>query len=124
MFGLDFPNDPNGNDFDDYQIATRKTAVYSQDKALEYLSLGLCSEAGEVAGKIKKIVRGDYEGKGAQAYDEVRKKILDECGDVLWYVSELTQLLGFKLSEAAESNIEKLRDRKARGTVQGDGDNR
>ena len=123
MFGI-ADIDPNGNDFDDYQNAAQKTALYPTDKAMEYLVLGLCGEAGELANKVKKIIRGDYEGKGAIEYEKVRQDLLSEAGDVLWYLSETLRTLDFKLSQCAENNIEKLQERKRNNTVKGEGDNR
>jgi NTP pyrophosphatase (non-canonical NTP hydrolase) len=102
--------------FDDYIHGARKTAIYPRDRSLEYLALGLASEAGEVAGKIKKWLREDD-------YD-FSDKIADELGDVLWYMTMLGDELGFSLDEIMERNIAKLQDRQARDQLQGSGDER
>lgn len=106
--------------FNEYQIATSQTAVYPKESALEYLALGVASEGGEIAGKAKKIIR-DEDGKitPARAY-ELRKEI----GDVLWYLSEMSTLLGFTLEDVADENIDKLLSRQARGVLHGSGDER
>ena len=108
-------------DFDNYQIEARKTAVYpNKDKNFIYPTLGLVGESGEVAEKIKKILRDkngilDYESKLA---------LKKELGDVLWYISNLCDELNFSLSEVAKNNLEKLNSRKSRGKISGSGDNR
>lgn len=104
---------------DDYQIASRETAIYPEvssgsDLALSYCALGLASESGEVSGKVKKVLRD-----GADPYT-----VRDELGDVLYYVAALASELGLPLSEIARSNMEKLQSRKERGVLQGNGDNR
>ena len=82
--------------------------------------LGLSDESGEVLGKFKKILRD----KNGQLTDEDKAEIAKELGDVLWYVSAVTHLLGYSLDDVAQMNIEKLASRKARGKLQGSGDNR
>jgi len=104
------------NTFDDYQKAAETTAIYSKKTALEYLSLGLASEAGEVAGHIAKYYRSD------RPYP--MEDILAECGDVLWFISELARIHNKPLSELAAENIAKLQSRKQRGKLKGNGDKR
>jgi NTP pyrophosphatase (non-canonical NTP hydrolase) len=82
--------------------------------------LGLVNEAGEVAGKIKKIFR-DKDGVIGEAEWEALKA---ELGDVLWYLAQTCTELDISLDEVAESNLNKLLDRQARSTIRGDGDNR
>lgn len=105
-----------------YQVATRETAVYPHSdtgdpEALSYCALGLVGEAGEVANKVKKILR---DGDTA----ELRTAIRGELGDVLWYAARLADELGVSLTTVAADNLDKLRDRKARGVLGGSGDNR
>ena len=108
-------------DFDNYQIEARKTAIYpNKDKNFIYPTLGLVGESGEVAEKIKKILRDkngkfDYESKTA---------IKKELGDVLWYLANLCNELEFTLNEVAEENLEKLNNRLSRGKISGSGDDR
>jgi NTP pyrophosphatase (non-canonical NTP hydrolase) len=107
--------------FTDYQTKARGTAKYPViGHAVIYPTLGLTNEAGEVAGKIKKIFR-DKNGVIGEAEIEALKS---ELGDVLWYLAQVCTELNISLDEVAEMNIEKLLDRKARGKIQGDGDNR
>jgi NTP pyrophosphatase (non-canonical NTP hydrolase) len=105
---------------DAYQDITNDTAVYPQDYALEYLGLGLASEAGEVAGKLKKIIRD----QGGTLRPEDVAALKSELGDVLWYTAQLADKLGLWLSDVAQTNAHKLYDRKERGALQGSGDNR
>jgi NTP pyrophosphatase (non-canonical NTP hydrolase) len=104
--------------FDEYQYHTGSTAIYPEEKALEYLALGAVGEAGEVAGKIKKIIRGD------KKLEEVREAILDEVGDVLWYLARMCKELDSDLGVVADSNLRKLASRQSRNVIKGDGDTR
>ncbi len=107
--------------FTDYQTKSRATAKYPViGHAVIYPTLGLTNEAGEVAGKIKKIFR-DKDGAIGEAEREALKS---ELGDVLWYIAQVCTELDISLDEVAEVNIAKLLDRQARGKIQGDGDNR
>ena len=107
--------------FTDYQQKSRATAKYPViGHGVIYPTLGLANEAGEVAGKIKKIFR-DKDGVIGEAERETLKS---ELGDVLWYISQVCTELDISLDEVAESNIAKLLDRQARGVIKGDGDNR
>jgi len=106
--------------FNEYQEKALLTAIYPKEKALEYCTLGLCSETGEVAGKVKKIIRD----KNGVLTNEDRSNIMDEMGDVLWYIATLCDTLTFTLDDCAIHNINKLQARKAKGTLQGSGDNR
>lgn len=108
-------------DFDAYQDHARSTAFYPQvGNNITYPALGLTGEAGEVADKIKKILR-DEEGfvSDARKYD-----IALELGDVLWYVAQLSAELGFSMGEVADMNIEKLKSRHERNALHGSGDRR
>ncbi len=102
--------------FDEYQDETERTAQYPEDEALQYLALGLVGESGEVAEKVKKYIREDDPG-----YLEQLDK---ELGDVLWYLARLADERGLDLSDVAERNLDKLLDRKERGRIHGQGDDR
>ncbi len=107
--------------FNDYQKQSRKTALYpEQDNNYIYPTLGLVGESGEVAEKIKKIIR-DKQGKVDQ---EDRLAIEKELGDVLWYLSQLATELDIDFEDIAKSNLEKLNSRLKRGTLSGSGDDR
>lgn len=108
-------------DFKEYQTKSRETAMYPDlGKNFVYPTLGLSGEAGEIAEKVKKVLR---DSNGVVS-DEIRELIKKELGDVLWYVSQLSSEFGFELNDVAELNIQKLLDRKTRGVLQGSGDNR
>ena len=87
--------------------------------AVAYDGLGL-GEAGEVQGKIKKIIRD----AGGYINVEAKKEISLEIGDVMWYLASLCDNLGLSLEQVAQENIEKLKSRRDRGTLQGNGDYR
>ncbi len=107
--------------FSEYQRRAQATAKYPViGHGVIYPTLGLTNEAGEVAGKIKKIFR-DKEGLIGEAD---RAALTSELGDVLWYLSQVATELGLSLDEIAEHNIHKLLDRLERGKIQGDGDDR
>ena len=109
--------------FLDYQQETAKTAVYpcgTTMEALNYLGHGLTSEAGEVAGKLKKIQRDD----GGAVTMNKKSELADELGDVLYYISEFATHIGFNLEAIAKRNVAKLADRANRGVIQGSGDQR
>jgi NTP pyrophosphatase (non-canonical NTP hydrolase) len=107
-------------DLNHYQQAARRTAIYAEQHRVLYPALGLASEAGEVAGKVKKVLR-DYGGDFAQAPLEA---IRDELGDVLWYVAVLAGDLGLSLDDIAAANLDKLASRQERGRLSGGGDRR
>ena len=104
----------------DYQNRARETAVYPYEDGLTYTALGLCGEAGEVAEKIKKFIRGDsrYEEEG------INQILLPELGDVLWYLANLAYEIGYTLEEVAQNNIDKLNKRMKENTIKGSGDDR
>lgn len=107
--------------FSDYQTRSRATAQYpSIGHPIIYPVLGLANEAGEVAGKIKKVFRD----KGGEISAETRSALQAELGDVLWYLAQVCTELDISMDEVAESNLAKLLDRQARGKIRGDGDNR
>ena len=99
--------------FNVYQKAARRTAIYT-DKVI-YPALGLCGEAGEVAEKIKKFLRDGVMND---------KEVALELSDVLWYIANLAEDLGYDLAEIADMNLEKLADRANRNVIKGNGDNR
>jgi NTP pyrophosphatase (non-canonical NTP hydrolase) len=108
-------------DFKTYQMKSRKTAGYpSIGHPVIYPTLGLVNEAGEVAGKIKKVFRD----KGGEISAETREALKAELGDVLWYIAQVATELDLSLDEIAEHNIAKLYDRLERGKIRGEGDNR
>lgn len=108
--------------FDEYQKQAIGTALNpARDfNALMYRTLGLVGEAGEIAEKVKKILR-DKDGK-ISAQD--KQEIIKELGDVLWYLQSLADIMEVPLSVVAEKNLEKIHSRKARGVTKGSGDNR
>jgi len=111
--------------FKTYEKAAWST--FKLDKSpmqIPYLALGIAGEAGEVADKIKKLIRDNGNGEMPAIPEDKRQAIKLELGDVLWYVSCLSKALGFELEEIADANIEKLASRQNRGVIGGSGDMR
>ena len=106
--------------FEEYQKEAHKTALYPEAYRLVYPALGLAGEAGELANKVKKVLR-DH---GGRLSEEAREAILAELGDVLWYVAQVATDLGESIEAVAQANLAKLRSRKERGRLGGDGDDR
>lgn len=111
--------------FDDYQKQAITTDVYGGKGdilSIAFLNkvLGLAGEAGEVAEKVKKLQRNQ---NGRMSVTD-RQELLSELGDALWYISAIGHYLGEPLSSIAESNLDKLFDRKNRGVIKSKGDNR
>ena len=107
------------NSFDDYQQQSRKTLnLVHTDHQIVYPTLGLTNEAGEVAGKVKKIFRD----KNGVISEEDRQALKGELGDVLWYLAQICTELDLSLEEVAHANLEKLFSRLERGTIKGSGD--
>lgn len=107
-------------DMNEYQHKASETAIYpgkGEVTGLLYVGLGL-GEAGEVQGKIKKVLRDD----NGVVSPEKRDAILSECGDVLWYLAQVTSELNANLADVAQENLDKLAGRKERGTLTGSGD--
>lgn len=103
---------------EEYQDNIKQFAIYpgantANFQEVIYLSLGLTSEAGEVAGKVKKFIRDGM-------LDE--EKFLHELGDVLWYLTMLASACNITIPELAKMNYDKLSERKASGTIKGNGD--
>lgn len=108
-------------DFQAYQRESRKTwGLIETNHPIVYPTLGLANEAGEVAGKVKKIFRD----KGGFISDADRQALKQELGDVLWYLAQICTELGLTLEEVAEANLTKLASRQERGQIRGEGDGR
>jgi NTP pyrophosphatase (non-canonical NTP hydrolase) len=150
-------------DFDEYQREAQKTAMYPalylgttsetsrQQSGMEglyelryvYPTLGLAGEAGEVAEKVKKVIRNQNGILPMSKFDKDRYELISkynprlehekvitqedidkELGDLLWYISDLAGIWGLSLEEIAFHNIAKLNSRQERGTIASAGDNR
>ena len=105
----------------EYQSRACETAIFPKKQAMEYLTLGLTGESGEIANKVKKFIR---DGAAKDEYLAKRIEIGYEIGDVLWYCAVLAEELEMNLGHIMEKNLEKLADRHKRGKISGSGDNR
>tara|TARA_R110000765_G_scaffold241137_2_gene343372 strand:+ start:3113 stop:3442 length:330 start_codon:yes stop_codon:yes gene_type:complete len=108
------------SDFNSYQRTANKTAIYPAEHKILYPALGLAGEAGEVANKVKKVMRDGVENQP----DDWKEQIASEIGDVLWYCAALATDLNMPLGMIAGLNEKKLQDRYERGKLNGSGDNR
>jgi NTP pyrophosphatase (non-canonical NTP hydrolase) len=108
--------------FDEYQARALTTVISTSDEFKDTLHwvLGINGEAGEIAEKVKKIIR-DQNG---EMTDDDKEELAKEIGDVLWYLAVFAQQLGFTMEDVAKNNLDKLSSRKARGVLGGSGDNR
>ncbi len=107
-------------DFNKYQETAVETAIYPDTHRILYPALGMAGEAGEVANKVKKIIRDGPENMP----DDWKDQLASEIGDVLWYCAALANDLGMPLSLIAAQNRDKLLERKQKGTISGSGDKR
>lgn len=112
---------------DDYQEKIKKFDLNGPIADIDQVNmafldkvLGLPGEAGEVADKVKKIIR-DQAGEISAADKQALGK---ELGDVIWYVATTARYLGLSLDELAQANINKLESRLERGKISGNGDDR
>lgn len=111
--------------FSDYQKQSKVTAKYpGVGDNFTYPTLGLVSEAGEIADKVKKLSRDQNIHLPSELSSGQKDELLKEAGDVLWYVSCLVTELGADLGDVATKNIEKTHSRLDRGKLGGSGDNR
>jgi NTP pyrophosphatase (non-canonical NTP hydrolase) len=108
--------------FEEYQKQALTTMLSTGDdfKDLLHWVLGINGEAGEVAEKVKKIIRD----KNGAINDDDKKELAKEIGDVLWYLAVLADYLGVSFDAIASDNLQKLISRKNRGVLGGSGDNR
>lgn len=106
--------------FKEYQDKAAETAIYGDRNAIIYPALGLASEAGEVLGKIKKVLR-DNNGEFTEGLNKV---IGMEISDCLWYIAALCKDLNLSMDDIAQDNLDKLNSRMERGVIGGSGDNR
>lgn len=93
--------------FDDFQDQSQRHAKYKDQNTINgivYCSLGLCGEAGEVANRIKKVIR-DQEGK--LTVEDIMFISL-EMGDCLWYLAALANEINISLDGVARLQMEKL----------------
>jgi NTP pyrophosphatase (non-canonical NTP hydrolase) len=107
-------------DFNTYQRTAKTTAIYPATHKILYPALGLAGEAGEVANKVKKLVR---DGTSSLPKDW-KEQLGSEIGDVLWYCAVLADDLGISLGKIASENEKKLAKRKSEGMISGSGDDR
>lgn len=107
--------------FNIYQQESAETDMENGETANEklmYYALGIAGESGELVDKIKKGVRNGW------TPERLREEIIAEGGDVLWYLAGICRFMGIEMRELPQHNLQKLRDRKERGVIKSEGDNR
>ena len=109
----------------EYEDIAKKSALYPKEEidGIIYTAIGLSNESGEVLGKLKKIIR-DFDGSFSEGVNQNKEDLIDELGDVLWYLCMLGNEIGSSLEEIARRNNKKLSSRLQCGTIKGDGDDR
>ena len=108
-------------EFNEYQKETRKFAIYpGKGNNFSFPTIGLAGETGEVAEKVKKNIRD----KNGIVDEESRQEVKKELGDVLWYLSQIASEFELSLEDVVESNLEKIKSRRERDMIHGEGDNR
>lgn len=112
------PNE--GLTLNDYQRCALETAVYPVEYSIVYPALGMAGEAGEVADKVKKVIRDN----NANFTPSMCEEIALEIGDVMWCCAVLADRIGYRLDTIARMNNRKLKSRQLRGKLGGNGDNR
>lgn len=117
--------------FDDYQAFTLTTAKYqdacgTRSERIVYCLMGLVGETGEIAEKMKKVWRKDGPAGLAQMTgdSDFCRLMKKELGDVMWYLARLSDEMGMSLDDVAQTNVDKLSDRKDRGVLHAEGDER
>lgn len=103
----------------DYEAVALSTRIYDEGNRVVYPTIGLAGETGEVADKVKKVIR-DHNGEFLAHREEIAK----ELGDVLWYLTSISHDLGYSLEDIARQNMEKVLSRQRRNAIHGKGDNR
>lgn len=112
-------------DLNEYQLLAQGTAVYPERGSnMVYPALGLVGEAGEVAEKVKKQWRNNGTMDGTRLDYDTKVKLVNEMGDVLWYLAALASELRMDLDTVAQLNLDKLHDRMGRGVIKSSGDSR
>jgi NTP pyrophosphatase (non-canonical NTP hydrolase) len=106
--------------FAEYEEMVKKISIYPPSHKILYPALGLAGEAGEVANKVKKLIRDGFNNQPK----DWRENIASEIGDVLWYCVALSNDLNVPISTVAKNNMDKLLSRFERGTLGGSGDKR
>lgn len=93
----------------EYQELAQRTSNRTLDIKGHLLNgvLGLAGEAGECADLVKKHCFQDAR--------PIHDALIDELGDVLWYVGETAAAMGVSLEEVGRHNVEKLRKRYPEG---------
>lgn len=122
---LPMSDEPKGlsMEFKDYENGVAETAVYpasGEFGGLLYTVIALCGETGEVANKVKKVIRDDH----GILLPNIQAQLVDELGDVLWYVARMAAELNVSLEDVAQANLTKIRRRLAEKKIHGSGDNR
>lgn len=112
------PNE--GLTLNEYQCRALETAVYPEEYNIVYPALGMAGEAGEVADKVKKVIRDNNADFSPLKCEEIAMEI----GDVMWYCAVLADRIGYRLDTIARMNNRKLKSRQLRGKLGGSGDNR
>lgn len=105
---------------------------------ISYMLLNLVAEVGEFSGKLAKAIRRNEVAIGGNSPanknrltvvfpDDILaldQELQKEAGDILWQFAGVCTVMGWSLDDVGMGNLDKLADRKERGVIDGEGDNR
>lgn len=115
-------------EMNDYQKRAMTTCMASSEN-FSYMFLNLVGEVGEFASKVAKSIRKEnaivnHNLLCTEVCGEETMELKKEAGDILWQLSGLCSVMGWKLEDVAQQNLDKLASRKQRHVIDGNGDNR
>lgn len=127
-------------ELNEYQDKAMETCMETCDN-FSYMMLNLMGELGELSSKVAKAIRkgyiniydndvvlpavlsnGDVNPEVNEYLDELFQELQLEAGDILWELSGLCYIFGWRLDEIGQMNLDKLQSRKERGVIDGNGD--
>ena len=99
----------------EYQDKVEDTWLETENE-IDRIICGLSEEVGEIAGKFKRYFRYDY------SFTQLKEKVKEEIGDTFYYLAKLCNYFDFDIEQILQENLDKLRKRKEKGTLRGEGD--
>ena len=121
-------------ELNNYQKMAMGTCMPSCEN-ISYMLLNLVGEVGEFTSKIAKNIRkgnmtiggkclpnGLHTSLEGEEWLNMDIELMKEAGDILWQLSGLCTVMGWKLNDVAKMNLDKLAARKVAGTIDGNGD--
>lgn len=120
----------------EYQEKAMSTCMDSCNN-FSYMMLNLVGEVGELSSKVAKMIRKgkfeiggesnlrvDIKAMNGDDIETIDKELKLEAGDIAWQLAGLCKVFGWSLEDVCQANLNKLASRKARGVIDGNGDER